>query len=69
MKRAIVLAILALTLTFGPGTAYAYPQDPVRVQAFPNSPCARTAFQSTTRGLSQAQLFLLLLPVLVNTVA
>ena len=59
MKRAIAVAILAVTLTSGPGSAYAYT----------NGPCAPTAAQSSTSGLSQAQLFLLLLPVLVNTIA
>lgn len=59
MKRAIVLAILAVTLTFGPGSAY----------AFPTGPCAPTAVQSTSSGLSQVQLFLLVLPALARAVA
>lgn len=59
MKRAIGLAILAVTLTFGPGSAH----------AFPSGPCISRADQSAASGLTQAQLFLLLTPVLVNAVA
>lgn len=58
MRRAIVLAMLAVSLTFGPGGAY----------AFPNSPCAPRAVQSTTSGLSQVQLFLLVAPALVSPI-
>lgn len=47
MRRAIVLAMLAASLTLGPGGAY----------AFPNGPCAPTAAQSTAK----VQLFLLAL--------
>ena len=54
MKRALLMATLALSLTFGPASAYAYP----------NGPCMPTAGQRAANGFSQVQLFLLLLPAL-----
>lgn len=59
MKRAIVLAILAVTVTLGPGSAF----------GFPSGPCAPTAVQNTSTRISQVQLFLLVLPALASAVA
>ena len=56
MKRALLMGMLAVTLTFGAGSAY----------AFPNGPCIPAASQNEASGLSQVQLFLLLL---INPIA
>lgn len=56
MKRALLMAMLAVSLTFGMGSAY----------AFPTGPCIPTASRGAAGGISKVQLFFLLLPTLVN---
>jgi hypothetical protein len=58
MKRALLMASLAVSLTFGLGRAY----------AFPVNPCVQTAGQSAASGPSQLQLFWLLLPALTSPI-
>jgi len=68
MKRAIFMAMLALSLTLGSVLTYAYPVDPIRTYAFPNSPCAPTLSPSTATSVSGVQVFLLLLPTLLTSI-
>ncbi len=58
MKRAIFMAMLALSLTLGS----------VRTFAFPNSPCAPTLSPSTPTSVSGVQMFMLLLPSLLTSI-
>jgi hypothetical protein len=58
MKRAILLVTLTVSLAFGSGSAY----------AFPNNPCAPTKDQSTASSISKLQLFWLLLPALARPI-
>lgn len=58
MKRAILLATLAVSLAFGSGRAF----------AFPTGPCAPGTDHRAASGVSQVQLFLLLLPALVSPI-
>ena len=65
MNRAILITMLALSLTFGSVGAQAFPTGPCHPtvsqsaasRAYPNGPC-----------VSQGRLFLLLLPTLLATV-
>ena len=59
MKRAIFMAMLALTLTVGS----------VRTFAYPNGPCAPTVRPSTETGLSGVEVFWLLLPIFVPSIS
>ena len=58
MKRGLLMAMLAASLTFGPDRAY----------AFPTGPCISTASQGAAGGISKGQLFLLLLPALASQI-
>ena len=58
MKRAIFMAMLALSLTLGSARMYAYP----------NGPCAPRISASTESSLSRVQVFWLLLPILVPSI-
>ncbi len=58
MRRVILLATLAVSLTFGPA----------RVYAFPPNPCDPVTSQSAGTGSSQVQLLLLLLPTLISPI-
>jgi len=58
MKRAIFMAMLALSLTLGSARTY----------AFPNGPCAPTVSPSTETSLSGVQVFFLLLPIFVPSI-
>jgi hypothetical protein len=58
MKRAIFMAMLALTLTLGS----------VRMYAFPTGPCAPTASPRTETSISGVQVFFLLLPIFVPSI-
>jgi hypothetical protein len=58
MKRAIFMAMLALSLTLGSARMY----------AFPNNPCAPTVSASTETSLSGVQVFFLLLPIFVPSI-
>jgi hypothetical protein len=59
MKRVLLMAMLAVSLTLGLGSAY----------AFPSGPCNPTKSQGAPGGISKVQLFFLLLPTLVNPIA
>ena len=58
MKRAILLMALMMSLTFGPGRAY----------AFPSGPCNPKGGQSAASGLSPVQLAWLLVPVIASSI-
>lgn len=59
MKRAILMLMLALSLTL----------SSVRTYAFPSGPCApRPSASSTESCLSGVQVFWLLLPILVPSI-
>jgi len=58
MKRALSMAMLAVSLMFGPGSAY----------AFPSGPCNPAKSQVPANGISKGQLFLLMLPALVRPI-
>lgn len=58
MKRAMLMATFALSLTIGASGAY----------AFPSGPCIQPAAQAMTHGLPQAQLFWLLLTALARPI-
>jgi hypothetical protein len=58
MKRAIFMAMLALSLSLGPARTY----------AFPNGPCAPTASLGPETSLSGVQVFFLLLPIFVPSI-
>lgn len=58
MKRALLMGIFMVSLTFGTGSAC----------AFPNGPCMPAASQRAESGISRVQLLLLLLPALARTI-
>jgi hypothetical protein len=79
MKRAILLVTLTVSLAFGSGSAYAFPNNPCAptggqstagssAYAYPNSPIAPTKDQSTASSISKLQLFWLLLPALARPI-
>jgi hypothetical protein len=58
IKRALLMVIFMVSLMFGAGSA----------NAFPNNPCLPAVSRGTARGVSLAQLFLLLLPALARPI-
>jgi len=57
MKRALLMGIFMVSLAFGTGSAY----------AFPNGPCMPASHRAES-GISPVQLLLLLLPALARTI-
>ena len=58
MKRAIFMLTLALGLTLGSATTF----------AFPNGPCAPPVSPSTEASFSGVQVLWLVLPILVSSI-
>ena len=62
MRRAIFMAMLALSLTLGSARMNAYPTSPIR------TPVALAVSSSPETNLSGVQVFFLLLPIFVPSV-